>query len=107
MTQRFTIPTDTLVVADIWIGAIEQGAADHAFFRRKVAIVNDNGTTALVGSVETIGTDQLSAGASSGSWSVAITADDTNDALQILVTGEAATNIRWVCRISGAEVKYS
>ena len=38
--------------------------------------------------------------------SVDAAADDTNEALQIRVTGIAATNIRWMCRLETEEVIY-
>ncbi|GAA5482049.1 hypothetical protein [Haloferula sargassicola] len=44
------------------------------------------------------------ADASASAWDVAITADTTNGALAITVTGEAATNIRWVARLETVEV---
>jgi len=39
--------------------------------------------------------------------SVDAAADDTNEALQIRVTGVAATDIRWVCRLQTEEVIYA
>lgn len=102
--ERFTLASDRSLAATITIQAQEAGAEDAAMYVRKVLIRNNGGTTAIVGSVETIGTDVESAGASS--WDVSITANDTNDALLIQVTGEASTNIRWIARISGTEIKY-
>jgi hypothetical protein len=32
-------------------------------------------------------------------WDVTITADNTNDGINVLVTGEASKTIRWVARI--------
>jgi hypothetical protein len=44
--------------------------------------------------------------ASSGvAWSIAVTADNTNNCLQVEVTGEAATNIAWACFVDGQEVE--
>lgn len=65
-------------------------------------IKNTGGTTALVGSNVT---DSFSsAGATSNSWDITCTADDTNDRLQIQVTGQASTTINWhavvsICKI--------
>jgi hypothetical protein len=53
---------------------------------------NGSNTTALIGSV-TSTTICEDAGASG--WSVAVTADDTNEALKIAVTGEASHTINW------------
>ena len=61
--------------------------------QRKVAIRRNNSNgTAIIGSVETIGNVQTEG---SPSWSVAITADDTNEALQVEVTGAASETVSW------------
>jgi hypothetical protein len=39
-------------------------------------------------------------------WDIAITADDTNDAVAITVTGAADTTIRWIARFTGVEMAY-
>ncbi|RJG10902.1 DUF2793 domain-containing protein [Pseudomonas cavernicola] len=57
--------------------------------------------TALVAAV----TPTLVAGDSGASaWAIAVTADTTNGALAITVTGVAATNIKWVADIETVEV---
>lgn len=61
------------------------------------------GTTAIVGSV-VLNTIAEDAGASA--WSVAVTADTTNGAIKVEVTGAAATTIRWVCKIETTEMTY-
>ena len=40
-------------------------------------------------------------------WTVAISADTTNGALTVTVTGAAATNIRWVATVQTSEVIYA
>jgi hypothetical protein len=67
-----------------------------------VAIKNVGGTTSLVGAVEAIGTDIED----NVLTDVVITADNTNDALDISVTGIAAETWRWVCVIEGLEIAY-
>lgn len=54
---------------------------------------NVSGTTSLVGTptVTALGAD---AGASG--WALAVTADNTNDCLQITATGAASTTIKWI-----------
>lgn len=62
-------------------------------------IDNNGGTTALVGSVtKTVIAED------SAAWDVNVTADNTNDALIITVTGEAAKTIRWVATVWTTEV---
>jgi hypothetical protein len=69
------------------------------------------GTTAgstSVTAVDTIGTDRGSnAGAWPAGWTLTITHDTTNGALDLQVTGAAATNVRWVAVIEWAEVTFA
>jgi len=58
------------------------------------------GTTVLVNSAITI-LDNTPA------WGMTLSADTTNGGLKIEVTGEAATNIRWVATINTSEVTYA
>jgi hypothetical protein len=44
--------------------------------------------------------------AGAAAWVLAITADTTNGGIAVTVTGQAATTIRWVCRIETTEVTY-
>ena len=39
-------------------------------------------------------------------YNVDITADDTNDALQVEVTGVASETLRWTIHIEGVEIVY-
>jgi hypothetical protein len=39
-------------------------------------------------------------------WVVALTADTTNGGLAVTVTGQAATTIRWVCKVETTEMTY-
>ena len=101
-TIRLTIPSGKVMFADILISGIKSDGSASACYKRKVAIKNVAGTTTLVGSVETIGTDIED----NASTDVAITADNTNDALQINVTGIAAETWRWVAVVEGLEIAY-
>jgi len=58
------------------------------------------GTTVLVNSV--INELNVPTG-----WAVAVSADTTNGALAVTVTGVASTNIRWVATIQTSEVTYA
>lgn len=108
--NQISIESDRTKAFHIHITAMQQrtqGSAS-AYFQRKVLIQNLNGTTALVGSVQTIGTDIGSnAGGPPAGWAVSLTADNTNDQLNLTVTGTAATNIRWVARIDSVQVGYT
>lgn len=102
-SSRLTIPADTAWVFIVDIVASQQGMANIKKFQRAGVIVNDGGTTSI-STVDTIGTDRTIG--TPGAWSVSITADNTNDALNISVTGAASTNIRWVARVQLTEVSY-
>lgn len=99
---RLTITSGKILFADISISGIKSDGSAAACYKRKVAIKNVGGTTALVGSVETIGTDIEDNAATD----VSITADNTNDALQIDVTGISGETWRWVAVVEGLEIAY-
>jgi len=44
--------------------------------------------------------------AGASTWVVALTVDTTNGGLAVTVTGQAATTIRWVCKIETTEMTY-
>ncbi len=99
---RLTITSGKICFANVLICGIKSDGSAAACYKRKVAIKNVGGTTSLVGSVETIGTDIED----NASTDVAITADNTNDALQINVTGITSETWRWVAVVEGLEIAY-
>lgn len=109
-SNQVVIPSDRSLTMLIQIVAMQKrgDGSQSAEFTRKVLIQNLNGTTAIVGSVQTIGTDIGSNGGSPpAGWAVSITANNTDDVLAIAVTGAAATNVRWFARITAAQVGYT
>lgn len=98
--ERLTIPSGKILSATAQLVGSKSDGTAVATYMRKFAIQNVGGTTALVGSVETIGTD-VDAGTA-----VTITADNTNDAVQIAVTGVASETWRWVAVVYGVELAY-
>ena len=99
-STRLTIPNGKILHATVHVLGSKSDGSAIAIYQRQVAIANVGGTTSLVGSVNTIGSD------TAASTSFSITADDTNDALKIEVTGIAAETWRWVASVSGAELAY-
>ena len=99
---RLTITAGKIYLAEIQIVGIKSDGSAACCYQRKVAIKNVGGTTALVGTVETIGTDIEDA----AGCDVTITADNTNDALDISVTGIAAETWRWAAIVQGIELAY-
>ena len=101
-STRLTIPSGKVLAFTAKIAGVKSDGTSVAFFVRKGAIKNVGGTTSLAGTIETIGTDIED----NASTDVAITADDTNDALQINVTGIASETWRWVAVVEGVEIGY-
>lgn len=101
-STRLTITSGKVLSAMCRICGIKSDGSAVANYVRRVVIKNVGGTTSLVGSVETIGTDIEDNAATD----VAITADDTNDALQINVTGITSETWRWVAVVEGLEIAY-
>ena len=99
---RLTIPSGKIMFCNILVSGIKSDGSAAACYKRKVAIKNVGGTTSLVGTVETIGTDIED----NVLTDVTITADNTNDALDISVTGIAAETWRWVAVVEGLEIAY-
>jgi hypothetical protein len=97
---RLTIPSGKILSAIVNVVGSKSDGTAVARYTRQVTIKNRAGTTELVGSVETIGVDVAAATA------LAITANDTNDAIKIAVTGIASETWRWVAVVNAVELIY-
>jgi len=97
---RLTIPSGKYLTGTINIAGIKSDGSAEASYIRQFSIKNVAGTTSLVGTVNIIGIDTASL------TSISITADDTNDALKVEVTGIAAETWRWVAAVDVVEVAY-
>jgi hypothetical protein len=93
-TNRFTIAASTALAVDILLVARRSGTQDKWLVARRFLGIRRDGSnnTSLIGSVQTLGTDQSDG---SPSWTFALTADDTNEALQLEVTGAASETVEW------------
>jgi hypothetical protein len=99
-----TIPSGIAMFGQIDICAIQETTGvEAAHYIRKFGIKNVGGTTELIGSVTSIGTDYES----SAGLDVTITADNTNDLLNVSVTGIASTTLRWVGVVRATEVEIA
>jgi len=98
--NQIVAAADTAITFDGSVTGIQNGAQAFASFLISGLLVNDGGTTTLVNSATTVIDNQ-------SSWTVAMSADNTNNALAITVTGEASHNIRWVANIRTSEVTYA
>ena len=99
-TNQIVAASDTCITFDGTITAMQNGAQAYASWKIEGLLVNDGGTTTLANSTTTV----ISNGSS---WGMALSADNTNNALAITVTGAASTNIRWVANIRTTEVTYA
>lgn len=101
-TARLTIPSNTTWTFNILVSARQTGAATaSAGWSAQGVLRNDAGTAALVAAVTPV---VLARDASAAAWTITVTADNTNKALSITATGEAAKTINWVARIELVEV---
>lgn len=98
---RLTLQANTIQFADVLVVGIKSDGTAVAAYKRKVVIKRVVNTTSIV-NVETIGTDYED----NASTDIAITADDTNDAWQIAVTGISGETWRWFATVSGIELQY-
>jgi len=100
--QRYVIPSGFIMACTVSINGSNADGSVAGFYKRQALIKNIAGTTALIDTVQTIGTD-IEMGTIGG---IAITADDTNDSLLVTITGKADETIRWVCVIDALEVGH-
>ena len=82
-STRLTIPSGKSVGGTIQICGTTSGGETANFYIRQFLIRNRLGTTALIGGIQNVGTDIV--GLTVGG--ISLTADDTNDALAVSVTG--------------------
>jgi len=99
-SARLTIPSGKYLTGTINIAGIKSDGTAAASYIRQFSIKNVAGTTSLVGTVNTIGTDEAAG------TTISITANDTNDALKVEVTGITSETWRWVAAVDVVEVAY-
>jgi len=100
LNERFSVTSGKHIAGIVQVTGVKSDGTLVAYYIRQVVIKNVSGTTSLVGSVNTIGTD------TAAGTSIAITADDTNDALAISVTGITSETWRWVASFEGLNIAY-
>jgi hypothetical protein len=99
-STSLVIPAGKILHATITLLGSKSDGSAVARYLRQVCIKNVAGTTSLVGAVVALGVDEATG------TTLSITADDTNDALKIEVTGIAEETWRWVASIEGTELGY-
>jgi len=104
---NIVIPADTTWAFSALVSARSDEADGNncAAWELKGLLKRDEaGNTAIVGVVSI--TD-IAADTDAMPWDVDCVANDTNESLDIRVTGEAATNIRWVAKVDISQVGYA
>jgi len=99
-TNQIVAASDTCITFSGTIVAMQNGAQSYGSWKIEGLLVNDGGTTTVPNSAITVIHN-------SSSWGLALSADNTNNALTVQVTGEASHNIRWVANIQTAEVTFA
>lgn len=99
-SNRLTVPSGKIMHLVVNVTGVKSDGSAVAVYLRQVVIKNVAGTTSIVGAVNTIGVDQTSG------TNLNITADDSNDALQIEVTGIVGETWRWEAIVYGSDLTY-
>jgi len=99
-TNQIVAASDTCITFSGTVVAMQNGAQAYGSWEIRGLLVNDGGTT-------TVPNSSITAINNASSWGLALSADNTNNALKVQVTGEASHNIRWVANIQTSEVTYS
>jgi len=104
-SNQVTLPNNSAYAFKAMVIAGVTGAGNTASWTLEGSIKRgaNAASTVIVGTVTTVRT-AYDAGAST--WAVTATADTTNGALAFTVTGQAATTIRWVCKVETTEMTY-
>ncbi|HEX7376028.1 MAG TPA: hypothetical protein VF278_02900 [Pirellulales bacterium] len=100
--NRYTIAPGRSYAITLSVYACDSTAATNGFFKRMFIIQQAGGAVSLVGTPQVIGTD-----INPDSLAIAIQADNTNKALQIVVTGLASKSIRWIADVEALELLYA
>ncbi len=94
-SAKLTVPSGQALLVRVSVVGKQANSANVYGAERRFLIVNNGGTTALDGSVQTVGTDF-----NTPAWGgITITADNTTDYAKFEVTGASATTIYWVISI--------
>jgi hypothetical protein len=99
-STRLTIPSGKIFAFTINISGVKSDGTAVAHYLRQYCLKNVAGTTSQVYAPVTIGTDNAAG------TSIALSANDTNDALKVEVTGIAAETWRWVASVDAVEIAY-
>jgi hypothetical protein len=99
-TNRIKIPANSTWSFTATVVARETATANAKTWTRR-GLIGNNGGAVTISALDTIGTDHVLGTLAA---SIAITADNTNDALKIVGTGVVAKNIKWTAQVNITQV---
>jgi hypothetical protein len=99
-SQRIAVPLNATWTFDVMISG-RTSTGSSAAYRIFGAIKNVANTTTLLGAL-----NKTVIGEDVAAWDATVVADDTNDALEVRVTGASGTTIRWVASVRTSEVSF-
>tara|TARA_R110000822_G_scaffold15425_2_gene53132 strand:+ start:414 stop:1826 length:1413 start_codon:yes stop_codon:yes gene_type:complete len=105
-TNQIVLPNNSVYGFTGTIIARENSAQTDDFAVWEVKGGAVRGASASTTALGSYNINKISESAGATNWTIALSADTTNGAVAITVTGEAAHNIRWVATINTAEVTY-
>jgi len=100
-SDYLVLPASTTWVFHVFVVARSDAGVSAGYEFRGVIKRDGSNNTSLVGSVT-----KTVLGEDTSALDCNVSADDTNESLEILMTGKAATNIRWVATVHLTEVGY-
>lgn len=101
--NRMILPADTVWAFEIWVACREDATEDAKVWRLAGAIKRDSASATTI--IGTVAKDVIAQESGASAWDVAVTADNTNEALQVAVTGEAAHTIDWSAKVMTVQVQ--
>lgn len=101
-SQRITLSSGRALVFEIQVVALSDTGGTGAGFRIWGTLRNNGGDTTILGAWGEV----IGASPAAGSWSAVASADNTNDALVVHVTGSNGVNVRWVATVRTTEVTW-
>lgn len=99
-TTYLGIPSGKIIACTINITGSKSDGSAVAHYLRQYCVKNVGGTSSEVYAPVTIGTDNAAG------TTIALSANNADDTLRILVTGIAAETWRWVASVDAVEVAY-
>jgi len=105
-TNQVVLPNNSCYGFTGTVIAREDSSATNDFAIWEIKGGAVRGASASTTALGTYNINKISESAGATNWSIALSADTTNGAVAITVTGEASHNIRWVATVNTTEVTY-